>query len=286
MDWILGRVFYLSGLHREAKETFLEGHKAHPSDSRYLVGQGLAESALNQHAAALAAFSAALKVNPSDAEAYVGRGLEFLAVKEFVAARRAFRAATRTAPELQDGWLGLARVSMVEGNPREALAVLEAASYRKLRALVEVSYESRGSEVLAFLACLHLGEGAEDKARAAINRIAFRDVQPREYGNPLEDFLATLGHAMVLRAKQLLAEHTGALEAQQAKLAVGRAKACERRQALLPQPASRPFVPPATCRCRVCGASASYHTATGGGAGMVHFIFKCTKCGQFTASPK
>lgn len=56
----------------------------------------------------------------------------------------------------------------------------------------------------------------------------------------------------------------------------------ERRETLLPKPA----VPSSGIACRVCGGHAFYHTATGGGAGMVYLIYKCTKCGQFTPGKK
>ncbi|HBL17357.1 MAG: hypothetical protein A2X36_11085 [Elusimicrobia bacterium GWA2_69_24] len=116
---------YRRGRLEEALRLFQDAARADPQAVRPLLDAAVVQRDLGKHSLSLALFQQAAALEPGDPDLRAALGWSALRAGDLNTARVAFHAALSSETHHEEGLLGMARLELDSGRPKDALAVLD-----------------------------------------------------------------------------------------------------------------------------------------------------------------
>ncbi len=122
---VLGMAYEMSGRLRAAHESYAQAAVLDPSEPRWSYFEAITRSKLGDLEGALATLDRMLAIDDTYAAAYLFRGQWLLDLGRVEEAGKAYTRATQLASNQPAPWIGIAKVHLRSGRPKEALQVRE-----------------------------------------------------------------------------------------------------------------------------------------------------------------
>lgn len=146
---VLGMAYEMSGRLQAAHESYAQAAVLDPGEPRWSYFEALTRSELGDLEGALATLDRMLALDDTYAAAYLFRGQWLLDLGRVEEAGTAYTRATQLASNQPAPWIGIAKVHLRSGRPKEALQILErlrqsSPNHPSLNQLVGQAYRELG----------------------------------------------------------------------------------------------------------------------------------------------